>query len=128
ESFWRRTLALTGDNYIAQVNLGTVLLGRGPSEEAAAHLRAALAINPKGSIANLNLGAYEDERGNLPAAVERYQVAARQAGDLAVRTSAYNSLGFAYRGLGRASDAKQSFEQALQLSPDSARAMTGLAL
>jgi tetratricopeptide (TPR) repeat protein len=127
-SFWLRTLALTQDNYVAQNNLGEFLLNQGRTEEAAAHFRSALAIRPDGLTANLNLGAYEDRRGNLPAAIERYQMVARHAADLGMRATAYSSLGFAYRAMGQATKAKQCFETALQLEPDWARAMTGLGL
>jgi len=128
ESFWLRTLALTQDNYAAQVNLGEFLFSHGRTEEAAARFRAALAIKPDGLNANLGFGAYEDSRGNLPAAVERYQMVARHAVDGGLRASAYSSLGFAYRGMGQSMKAKQCFETALQLEPDWARAMTGLGL
>jgi protein O-mannosyl-transferase len=127
-SFWLRTLALTRDNYVAQTNLGEFLLNQGRTEEAAAQFRSALDIRPDGLTANLNLGAYEDRRGNLPAAIERYQMVARHAADLGMRATAYSSLGFAYRGMGQATKAKQCFETALQLEPDWARAMTGLGL
>jgi len=128
ESFWLRTWALTQGNYVAQVNLGDFLLSQGRTEEAAAHFRAALAIKPDGPTANLNLGAYEDGRGNLPAAIERYEMVTRHAGDVGMRATAYGSLGFAYRGLGKSMKAKQCFETALQLAPDRARAMVGLGL
>jgi tetratricopeptide (TPR) repeat protein len=127
-SFWLRTLALTRDNYVAQNNLGEFLLNQGRTEDAAAHFRSALDIRPDGLTANLNLGAYEDRRGNLPAAIERYKMVARHAADLGMRATAYSSLGFAYRGMGQATKAKQCFETALQLEPDWARAMTGLGL
>jgi len=128
ESFWRRTVALTQDNYIAENNLGDFLFRQGRTEEAAAHFRAALATRPDGLTANLNLGAYEDGRGNLPAAIERYQMVARYAGDVGMRATAYSSLGFAYRGMGQLMQAKQCFETALQFAPDHARAMVGLGL
>ena len=128
ESFWRRTVALTQNNYIAQNDLGDFLLNQGRTEEAAAHFRAALAIRPNGIAANLNLGAYEDSRGNLPAAIEHYQMVARDAGDVGMRATAYGSLGFAYRRLGQSMKARQCFETALQLQPDRARAMLGLGL
>jgi tetratricopeptide (TPR) repeat protein len=127
-SFWLRTLALTRENYVAQNNLGEFLFNQGRTEEAAAHFRSALDIRPDGLTANLNLGAYEDGRGNLPAAIERYQMVARHAADLGMRATAYSSLGFAYRGMGQATKAKQCFETALRLEPDWARAMTGLGL
>jgi tetratricopeptide (TPR) repeat protein len=128
ESFWLRTLALTQNNYVAQVTLGDFLFNRGRTEQAAEHFRAALAIKPDGLNANLGLGTYEDRRGNLPAAIERYQLVARQAADAGMRATAVSSLGFAYRGMGQAMKAKQCFETALQLEPDWGRAMIGLGL
>jgi protein O-mannosyl-transferase len=128
ESFWMRTLALTQNNYVAEVTLGDFLFRQGRTEEAAAHFRAALAIKPDGLNANLGLGAYEDRRGNLPAAIERYQMVARHPADSGMRATAFSSLGFAYRGMGQSTKAKKCFETALQLEPDWARAITGLGL
>jgi len=128
QSFWLRTLALTQNNFVAEDNLGEFLFSQGKIDEAAAHFRAALAIRPDGLIANLNLGAYEDRRGNLPAAIEHYQLVANRAADVGMRATAYGSLGFAYRQTGRSAEAKQSFETALRLAPERARARIGLGL
>ncbi len=128
QSFWLHTLALTHDNYVAEANLGEFLFNQGRSDEAAGHFRAALAIRPAGLIANLNLGAYEDRRGNLPAAIERYQTVIDHAGDVGMRSTAYGSLGFVYRQMGQPMKAKGCFETALQLAPERTRAMIGLGL
>jgi len=121
QSFWERTIGLTKNNYVAHDSLGEYLLeeGGGNSEaEAAAHFRAALAIRPDDLPANLNLGAYEHGRGNLSAAVERYQVVALHAADLPLRAKAYGNLGSVYRQLGDLTAAKQCFEKSLELQPD----------
>lgn len=128
ESFWVRTSALTGNDYVAEVNLGSLLFSEGRGDEAAAHFRSALLMRPNGLTAALNLGAYEDGRGNLSAAIQQYQTVALHAADAGMRTKAYNNLGFAYRGLRQPSKASECFEMALQLSPGSTRAITGLAL
>jgi protein O-mannosyl-transferase len=128
ESVWQHTLAITPDNYVAENNLGEFLFSNGKTEEAAAHFRAALAIRPDVLTSNLNLGAYEDSRGNLPAAIERYQIVASHAGDTGMRATAYGSLGFVYRQMGESTKAKQCFEMALQVAPGRARAMIGLGL
>jgi len=128
ESFWRRTVALTQDNYTAEVNLGDFLFSQNRADEAATHLRAALAMHPEGMTANLNLGAYEDGRGNLPAAIEHYQMVVDHAHDAGIRATAYGNLGFVYRRMGESMKAKQCFEAALQLAPDRANAMIGLGL
>lgn len=128
ESFWLRTLALTQDNYVAQVNLGEFLYSEHRIDEAAAHFRAALAIRPDSPAANLNLAAYEDRRGNLAAAIEHYQAVVNHGGDVSIRATAYDSLGFVYRQMGQSMNAKQCFETALQVGPGRARARIGLGL
>jgi tetratricopeptide (TPR) repeat protein len=74
------------------------------------------------------MGAYEDSRGNLPAAIARYEVVAQKTSDVNMRVAACNNLGFDYRALGDMTKAKQYFTMALQSAPDSGRAMTGLGL
>jgi protein O-mannosyl-transferase len=127
-SFWLRTLTFTQDNFVAEDNLGEFLFSQDRLEEAAAHFRAALAIRPDGLVANLNLGAYEDRRGNWPAALERYEIVASHSADVSLRATAYDSLGFVYRQMGQSMKAKQCFETALRLAPDRTRAMVGLGL
>jgi protein O-mannosyl-transferase len=126
-SFWQRTLQLTRHNYVAEANLGEFLFSQDRLDEAAAHFRAALAIQPGGLTANLNLGAYEVRRGNFPAAIEHYEIVAHSAGDVNLRATAYGSLGFVYREMGQPLRAKQCFQTALQMAPG-ARAMIGLGL
>lgn len=127
-SFWVRTLALTQDNYVAHDTLGHFLASQGRIEEAAAHFRAAIDIRPDDLPANLNLGAYEHGRGNLSAAIERYQMVTLHAADVGLRATAYGNLGSAYRQMGQTMMAKRCFEIALQLAPDKDMAMVGLGL
>jgi len=126
ESFWRRTLAFTHDNYYAEDNLGDFLFAQDRKEEAARHFQAALAIRPDDMPATLNLGAYEHGRGNLEAAINRYQTVALHSLDTDLRARAYGNLGSAYRQLGQFAAAKQCYETALQLTPGRAMAMIGL--
>jgi tetratricopeptide (TPR) repeat protein len=128
QAFWQRTLEFTSNNYVAETKLGEFLFSQHKDDEAASHFRAALAIRPDGLTANLNLGAYEDRRGNRTAAIERYQMVADHAGDIGLRATAYGSLGFVYRQQGDSRKARECFEIALQLAPDRSRAMVGLGL
>jgi tetratricopeptide (TPR) repeat protein len=127
-TFWLRTLALTQDNYIAESNLGDFLFQHGRTEEAAVHFRAAIAILPDNLLANLNLGAYEESRGNLSAAIERYEMVVQRTADVDIRAAAYSSMGFDYRQMGQPVKAKKCFETAVQLAPHRTRAMVGLGL
>ena len=127
-TFWQHTLAVTENNYLAEDNLGEFLFSQNRTDEAAAHFREAMAIRPDDLTANLNLGAYEYRRGNLPTAIERYRLVASQATEPGLRVTAYTNLGFVYRQTGQATDAGQCFAAALQISPNSAKAMMGLGL
>ena len=127
-SFWLRTLALTRDNYVAHDTLGEFLASQGQPEEAAAHFRAALAIRPDDLPANLDLGNYEYGRGNLPAAVEGYQMVARYTANAGLRAKAYGNLGSVYRQMGKLIKAKQCLEISLQIVPDQPTLMVRLGL
>jgi protein O-mannosyl-transferase len=128
QSFWQRTLALTQDNYVAHDNLGEFLFTQDRKDEAAEQFRAALAIRPDDMPANLNLGTYEHGRGNLTAAISRYQTVALNAVDVPLRATAYGNLGSVYRQMGELVAAKRCFETALQLAPDRTMVMIGLGL
>ena len=128
ESLWLHTLSLTNDNYVAHDTLGAFLFSQGRTEEAAAHFRAALAIRPDDLPADLSLGHYEHQRGNLPAAILRYQLVALYTADIRLRATAYGDMGSAYRQMGELMKAKQCFQTALQLVPEQAMAMVGLGL
>jgi tetratricopeptide (TPR) repeat protein len=127
-TMWRRALEVTENNFVAHTNLATFLEQQGQVQEAADHLRAALAIQPDDLIATLSLGTYEHQHGNLPAAIERYKIVALHATDPDLRTTAYSNLGSAYRQVGDYADAKQCYERALQLSPRHSIAIVGLGL
>jgi len=125
---WSRALDVTQNNFVAHTALASYLGEQGQVEGAAVHLRAALAIEPDNLPAALGLGAYEHERGNLPAAIELYKTVALHAGDPERRATAYNGLGSAYRQIDDYSDAKQCYQAALRLSPGRPIALVGLGL
>ena len=128
QSFWLRTIAQTQNNYIAHDSLGEYLASQGRTDEAAEQFRASLLIRPDDLPANMDLGTYEHGRGNLPAAIARYQMVAQHAGNLGVRAAAYSNLGSAYRQMGKLSQAKLCFEEALHWAPRQPMAMVGLGL
>ena len=128
ESFWRRTIDLTDENYVAHDILGYYLTTQGRAEEGAAEFRNALAIRTEDPEANLSLGPYEQAHGHLPAAIEHYQKVALYSAVPALRATALFNLGHAYRQIGDLARAKQYFEMTLQMAPNEAAAMVGLGL
>jgi tetratricopeptide (TPR) repeat protein len=128
ESFWRRTIELTEDNYLAHDILGYYLTTQGRAEEGSAEFRNALAIRPEDPEANISLGPYEEAHGNLAAAIEHYQQVALYSANPALRTTAFFDLGHAYRRMGDLPRAKQYFGWTLEMAPNEASAMVGLGL
>ena len=128
ESFWRRTIALTENNYVAHDVLGYYLTTQERADEGAAEFRSALAIRPEDPEANLSLGPYEEAHGHLEAAIEHYQNVALYSARRELRATAMFNLGHAYRKMGDLARAKQYFEMTLQMAPNEASAMVGLGL
>ncbi|MGA9529670.1 MAG: tetratricopeptide repeat protein [Terriglobales bacterium] len=117
ESFWRRTIALSDDNYVAHGELAGLLHEQGKTEEAIEHVRAVLAIRPHDARANLVIGEYDKDRGNFAEALQRFQAAARDSSNDGARARAYSSLGVVYSKMGQPQMAQQSFQTSLQYSP-----------
>jgi tetratricopeptide (TPR) repeat protein len=121
-------LALTEDNYIAHSGLAGYLHKQGKAEEAAAHLRAVIAIRPDDWPAHLLLGDHEVVSGNLEAAAEQFQMVALRESNVALRAKAYADLGMVYRKMGQPLQAKQNLETSLQLVPSQPTIMVTLGL
>jgi len=128
ESFWRRTIELTEDNYVAHDILGYFLTTQGRGEEGAAEFRDAIAIRPEDPEANLSLGPYEEAHGHLASAIDHYQKVAQYSARAEFRATAFFDLGHAYRQMGDLTHAKEYFEMTLQMAPNEATAMVGLGL
>ena len=128
ESFWLRTIALNPANAVAESNLAALLHAQGRNEEALAHVRVLLVIQPDNGLANIVLGEDEMKRGNWAAAIERYQTAALSPATPAVRARAYTLLGAAYLLTGQPQKAKASYEASLLLEPKQHAVLTTLGL
>jgi protein O-mannosyl-transferase len=118
ETLWRRTLATRPDVFLAQNNLGGMLLERGAVDEAEAHLLRAIAIEPTYPEAYDNLGIVLHRRGRLDEAIARYREALRLDPDYSF---AHNNLGISLAEAGRIDEAIASFREAIRLKPDMAR-------
>ncbi len=126
ETLWTHAVAVTKDNYVAHINLGETFLNQERTEEAAIHFRAAVQIRPDDPAAHLNLGTCERRNKNFVPALQEDQAVLRLTSDKGLRTYALVNLGSDYRHLKDYSRARESYQAALQLNPETARAFIGL--
>ena len=127
-TLWSHTAQVTGNNFVAEDNIGGALLEQGRVDEAVIHFRTAAAINPADPMSRLNLGADELRRGNASRAIEQLTDLLQMTNDTRVRARACSDLGYAYRRLGDLVRAKQSFQAAVSARPGAFRAWLGLGL
>jgi len=114
-TLWTHALEVTKGNFLAENNLGKALLADGRAEEGVAHFYNAVAIYPDDPVGNMNIGVYEQKRGNLPAAIERYRKTASVTCDLELKAAAYSNMAAVYQQLGDYTAAQQSKDEAARL-------------
>ena len=119
ETLWRRTIAADPRVFLAQNNLGGMLMERGRLDEAEAHLLRAIEIEPSYPEAYDNLGILLDRRGRIEEAIEQYRRALRADPRYSY---SHNNLGISLAEQGRLDEAIASFREAIRLKPDFARA------
>ena len=123
--FWRdsRTLfshaiAVTENNYLAELNLGNALQDERRYAEAIPHYNRSLQLKPAQALAHNNLGISLEETDQLDRALRHY----RAALDINPRfVEGYYNLASALARLGRADEALAANAEALRLAPDSAQ-------
>ena len=76
-ALFRRAVAVTQNNYIAEEDLGVALGKRGAAEEARAHLVESLRIKPNNPSAHFNLGYWLTLEGKSTEAAAHYREALR---------------------------------------------------
>ena len=114
-TLWTHALAVTDGNFLAENNLGKALLVEGRTEEGITHFYKAVAIYPDDPVGNLNIGIYEQKRGNFFAAIERYKKTVSLTRDPELKAGAYSNMAACYRQLGDLAAAQQSQGEAARL-------------
>ncbi|HUK43417.1 MAG TPA: tetratricopeptide repeat protein [Candidatus Bathyarchaeia archaeon] len=119
-TLWSHAVQVTHDNDDAEDKLGSILELKGSEQDAAAHFRAAAAINPSDPLINVHMGFVEQRQGDLHKAIAYYQNALELTqGDIVntatLRFDALKNMGMAYRDLGDNSRAQQCFSAAAEL-------------
>jgi protein O-mannosyl-transferase len=127
-TLWSHAVRVTSSNYIAQDNLGQALTMEGDADQAIAHFRLAAQIEPRDPVSQLNIGNYEQQHGELNESVEQYHRLLQSVQNEDLRAQALTNLGSSYRLLKNYSKARESYESAIQLKPDTVLAIIGLGL
>jgi protein O-mannosyl-transferase len=127
EALFRRAIAVTTDNCVAQNDLGLVLFNKGKREEGVAHLEEAIRIKPDYADAHDNLGIAMDRLGRHEEAVRHFKMAVQCGSRSPV---AMVTLGNTLVAEGRLDGAIDYFREAIRLKPDfgDARSNLGAAL
>jgi tetratricopeptide (TPR) repeat protein len=117
QALWAHTVAATGDNVYAEVNLGATYLQAGRPDLALPHFQNAARINPKDPGTHLNLGATYASFGRNQEAIEQYQTAIPFIRDPKILAQAYQAMGTLYARLGNYPLARENYQRALELDP-----------
>jgi protein O-mannosyl-transferase len=127
-TLWSHALDVTHRNVFAEDSMGGALVNAGRIEDAIGHFRSAVEINPRDPLGHFNIGAYEQQHGQLQNAIEQYQTVLLLTSDSGLRSRALGNTGSAYRRMGDTARAKQNYEDALRLAPDQGMSLIGLGL
>ena len=114
ETLFRRALAVTSDNKIANNNLGNYLMSSGRLSEAIPYFETAVRIDPEFPTARNDLGIALGRMGRLPDAIAQFQIAVRLSPDA---PDPHTNLGTALAQAGRLPEAADEFETALRMIP-----------
>src|SRR5215467_6383622 len=127
-TLWNHALQVTRNNFVAEDGIGDVLAMRGQMDKAVAHFQNAVKINPQDPLGNLNLGAYEQQKGNYAAAIDRYRMIPNFTQNPRLLGLAFANLGYAYYSEKKYAEATDSFHSALEQEGPNPQAYLGLGL
>ncbi len=118
ETIFKHTIAVTGDNPVAHINLGVALEQQGRLAEARAEYEIAARLDPNRVQAQVNLANVLDASGETGKALEHYRMALQLNRNLPL---VHLNYGSALVKLGRFDEAKLHFEEAKRLAPNDPR-------
>ena len=121
---FEHTIHVTGNNSIAQLNLGEALAKQGKIEKAAEHYKTALKIQPDLAGAHLNLGVYFMMQGKLDDAIYHFSKVSHGKSDQIA--AAQCELGDALAEKGDLSRAVKHCIEAISIRPGYAKAYNNL--
>ncbi len=130
--YWRNSVALftraiqvTGENSVAQCNLGEALATRGDLDDALWHINEALRIRPDYPQAMNNKALILSRRGQNAEAVELLRRVVEEKPDW---PDARKNLGQVMLDQGRLEEAMTEFRRVIQLNPGDVQSLTDLGI
>ncbi len=118
EALWAHTLQVTGPNWLAEDELGSMLAMRGRVPEAMPHFYRAIAMNPSDGTSNMAIAIYQFRRKDYADSIDHYRVVVKtEQGKPKAVIDAYQGMAKAYRALGDSADAEDCLQEAKKLSP-----------
>jgi hypothetical protein len=117
-ALWSHTVQVTGNNAAAQNVLGEALQREGRWSDAMLHFRAAADTDPLLASPHYHLGIYEQQRGNMPAAIGQFKkvIEATQTDTgllTSLRADTFFRMYSAYNTLGDHANAEECRDRAL---------------
>jgi protein O-mannosyl-transferase len=132
-NLWTHALKVTDDNYLAEDYIGTAILedvyhrtGQRYSDEAVAHFKTSLRMNPEDTMALLNVGADFQERGDAQDAIPLYEAALRTTQSPDMIEKAYLNLADSQAEVGNLETARGYYHRILAMDPGNSFAFNGL--
>ena len=127
ETLFRATLAKNPQCWMADINLGVILMNRGKLDDAENRFQTALRLHPDDAEGHADLGNLFGQRGQLPDAIAQFRAALKLHPEFA---EARCNLGIALMQQGDVAQAAVEFRHALESEPNylPAREFLGQAL
>jgi protein O-mannosyl-transferase len=118
ETIFQRTIAVTGDNPVAHINLGVALEQQGRLADARGQYEIAARLDPNRVQAQVNLANVLDALGDSEKTLEHYRMALQLNRNSPL---VHINYGSALVKLGRFDEAKLHFDEAKRLAPNDPR-------
>jgi tetratricopeptide (TPR) repeat protein len=128
ETLWNYTMAVTGQNFMAEDNLAQELANQGRTKEALVHFHNVLKLHDWQPSQLIAFGIYEQQHGYSSDAIAQYQRALQKTSDPKTRAVEFSNIGSAYMDLKDVDRAQPSFDNALQSDPNNVPALIGSGL
>lgn len=128
ETLWRYAISLNDNNFMAHSYLAGILTQENRHEEAIAEYIRAENLHSYPLTQVVYFADYELRHSHLPGAMADAERVLQGTDDPWAREMAFRVLGIGYTQLGKPSDARENYQQALKIQPKDPYALMGLGL